>query len=70
MIKDFNGSNHITSTGNDVVVITEKNIDDDTISISSSEFSYDDLERAFNYNADKASLLGADEEFPSLEFIN
>lgn len=70
LIKDFKGSNHITSTGNDVVVITEKNIDDDTISISSSEFSYDDLERAFNYNANKASLLGEDEEFPSLEFIN
>lgn len=70
LIKDFEGSNHITSTGNDVVVITEKNIDDDTISISSNEFSYDDLERAFNYNVNGASLLGVDEEFPSLEFIN
>lgn len=71
LIQDFKGSNHITSTGNDVVVITEKNIDDDIISISSSEFSYDDLERAFNYYANKASLLlGIDTECPSLEFIN
>lgn len=70
LIKDFKESNHITSTGNDVVVITESSIDDDTISISSSEFSYDDIERAFNYSDNNALLLGVDEEFPSLEFIN
>jgi len=70
LIKDFKGSDHITSTGNDIVVITETNIDDDTISISSSEYSYDDLARAYNYNTNKVPLLGADEEFPSLEFIS
>ncbi|WP_121543499.1 hypothetical protein [Candidatus Rickettsia colombianensi] len=70
MIKDFKGSDRITSTGNDVVVIKENDIDDDTISISSSEFNYDDLERAYNYHANKALVLGADAEFPSLEIIN
>lgn len=70
LIKDFKESENITPTGNDIVVIKENDIDDDTILISSREFSYNDLERAFNCSNNKASLLGVDEEFPSLDIIN
>ncbi|XVN42099.1 MAG: hypothetical protein RCG15_05320 [Candidatus Rickettsia vulgarisii] len=68
-IKDFKGSNSVTSTGNDVVVIKEEEIDPDTISISLSEYSYDDLHRAHSYDGDNTSVSG-DIEFQDLEFIN
>ncbi|ALA61342.1 hypothetical protein [Rickettsia amblyommatis] len=70
LIEDFDGSSCVHSTGNDLRVVKEYDVDDDTVEISLNEFNFADLQRAHD-NINKAvPTLGTDPEFPSMEFIN